>query len=115
MEDDRAMGTSYLPSDISIQKHVNIHVMFYLSNGYTLCICPLFDGEGFVPFVSMLQFQQSLVTKGNMETLLYLKLITQPMRCNNTKLPAEHETKPPMRYNFTHFLFHNTSQKYITL
>ena len=114
MEDDRAMGTSCLPSDASIQKHVDIHMTFYLPNGLTLHIHSLLGSKGFVLLVSMPQFQQSMVTKGNMETLLYLQSTTQSMQCKHTRLLAMHETKLPMRYNFTSFLLHNSLPKYIT-
>ena len=55
-----------------------------------------------------------MVSKENEETLLYLELIVQPKWDNNIKLSARHKAKPPTRYNFTQFLFHNNSQKCIT-
>ena len=114
MEDNRVMGTSCLPSHASVQKYVDIHMVFYLPNGPTLCICSLLGSEGFVLFVSMPQFQQSMVTKRNMEILLYLQSTTQPMWCKHTRLLAIHKTKLPTRYNFTSFLLHNSLPKYIT-
>ena len=33
MEDDGVMGTCYLPLDVSIQEHVNIHMAFHLTYG----------------------------------------------------------------------------------
>ena len=55
-----------------------------------------------------------MVSKENEETLLYLELIAQPKLDNDIKLSAEHEARPPVRYNCTQFPFHNNSQKCIT-
>ena len=55
-----------------------------------------------------------MVSKENGAALHYFKLIIQSKLDNNTELLAEHEARPPVRYNFTQFPFHNNPQKYIT-
>ena len=56
-----------------------------------------------------------MVSTENEETLLYLELIAQPKQDNNIKLSAEHDARPPVRYNFTQFPFHKNAQKCITI
>ena len=56
-----------------------------------------------------------MISKENEKTLLYLKFIIQPKQHNNTRLPAEHKTRPPTRYNFTPFLLHNNQQNMLIL
>ena len=51
------METSYFPTDVPIQKHVNVHVMLHLSDRQALCICPLLDSEGLAALISISQFQ----------------------------------------------------------
>ena len=57
MEDDGAMGTSYFPSDVHIQKHVNVHVALHLSDRQALSFHLLLGGEGLAVLISILQFQ----------------------------------------------------------
>ena len=54
MEDDGAMGTSYFPSDVPIQKHVNVHVMLHLSDRQALCFCPLLGNKGLAVLIPVL-------------------------------------------------------------